>query len=151
MWLLALQLFKNSIGTQEKLRLNLQSLSVSEHLEYSRKSLTITLHSNSHRLSSRLKGLYNYFSLFMTCTQPGKLSSRLGNSLAFNCNCKFLNLIPFPINFCSRFWGPTKYGNFVNRNYIVPDVELNLNSFTILIHSFWILKSFLFCTKKTQH
>ena len=31
---LALQLFKNSIDTQEKLRLNLHSLSVSELLEY---------------------------------------------------------------------------------------------------------------------
>jgi hypothetical protein len=34
---LALQLFKNSINTQEKLRLNLHSLSVSELLEYGRK------------------------------------------------------------------------------------------------------------------
>ena len=34
---LALQLFKNSIDTQEKLRLNLHSLSVSELLEYGRK------------------------------------------------------------------------------------------------------------------
>jgi hypothetical protein len=34
MWLLTLQLFKNSIDTQEKLRLNLHSLSVSELLEY---------------------------------------------------------------------------------------------------------------------
>ena len=33
-----LQLFKNSIDTQEKLRLNLHSLSVSELLEYGRKS-----------------------------------------------------------------------------------------------------------------
>ena len=41
MWLLTLQLFKNSIDTQEKLRLNLHSLSVSvsELLEYGRKSL----------------------------------------------------------------------------------------------------------------
>jgi hypothetical protein len=37
MWLLALQLFKNSIDTKEKLRLNLHSLSVSELLEYGRK------------------------------------------------------------------------------------------------------------------
>jgi hypothetical protein len=39
MWLLTLQLFKNSIeaiDTQEKLRLNLHSLSVSELLEYGR-------------------------------------------------------------------------------------------------------------------
>jgi hypothetical protein len=41
MWLLTLQLFKNSIDTQKKLRLNLhslsvQSLSVSELLEYGR-------------------------------------------------------------------------------------------------------------------
>jgi hypothetical protein len=34
MWLLALQLFKNCINTQGKLRLNLHSLSVSELLEY---------------------------------------------------------------------------------------------------------------------
>jgi hypothetical protein len=40
MWLLTLQLFKNSIDTQEKLRFNLHSLSVSvsvsELLEYVR-------------------------------------------------------------------------------------------------------------------
>jgi hypothetical protein len=36
MWLLTLQLFKNSIDTQGKLRLNLHSLSVSELLEYMR-------------------------------------------------------------------------------------------------------------------
>jgi hypothetical protein len=38
---LALQLFKNSINTQERLRLNLHSLSasVSELLEYGRKSM----------------------------------------------------------------------------------------------------------------
>jgi hypothetical protein len=34
MWLLTLQLLKNRIDTQEKLRLNLHSLSVSELLEY---------------------------------------------------------------------------------------------------------------------
>jgi hypothetical protein len=40
MWLLTLQLFKNSTDTQEKLRLNLHSLSVSvsELLEYGRKA-----------------------------------------------------------------------------------------------------------------
>jgi hypothetical protein len=32
MWLLTLQLFKNSVDTQEKLRLNLHSLSVFFHL-----------------------------------------------------------------------------------------------------------------------
>ena len=37
MWLLTLQLFKNSIDTQEKLRLNFHSLSVSVLLEYGRK------------------------------------------------------------------------------------------------------------------
>ena len=37
---LALQLFKNSVDAQEKLRLNLHSLSVSELLEYGRKSRT---------------------------------------------------------------------------------------------------------------
>jgi hypothetical protein len=37
MWLLILQLFKNRIHTQGKLRLNLHSLSVSELLEYGRK------------------------------------------------------------------------------------------------------------------
>ena len=36
--LLTLQLFENSIGTQEKLRLNLHSLSASELLEYRRKA-----------------------------------------------------------------------------------------------------------------
>jgi hypothetical protein len=40
---LALQLFKNSINTQEKLRLNLHSLSVSELLEYREKTLNSTL------------------------------------------------------------------------------------------------------------
>jgi hypothetical protein len=41
MWLLTLQLFKNSYVTQEKLRLNLHSLSVSvsELLEYGRSSV----------------------------------------------------------------------------------------------------------------
>ena len=39
MWLLTLQLFKNSIDTEEKLRLNLHSLSVSELLEYGWKCL----------------------------------------------------------------------------------------------------------------
>jgi hypothetical protein len=45
MWLLALQLFKNSIDTQEKLRLNLHSLSVSvsELLEYGRKTLRVNV------------------------------------------------------------------------------------------------------------
>jgi hypothetical protein len=38
MRLLTLQLFKNSTDTQEKLRLNLHSLSVSELLEYGRKT-----------------------------------------------------------------------------------------------------------------
>jgi hypothetical protein len=42
MGLLNLQLFKNSIDTQEKLRLNLHSLSVSELLEYGRKFFTIS-------------------------------------------------------------------------------------------------------------
>jgi hypothetical protein len=37
MWLLILQLFKNSIDTQEKLRLNFHSLSVSELSEYRRR------------------------------------------------------------------------------------------------------------------
>jgi hypothetical protein len=37
MWLLTPQLFKNSIDTQEMLRLNLHSLSLSELLEYGRK------------------------------------------------------------------------------------------------------------------
>jgi hypothetical protein len=37
MWLLTLQLFKNSIDTQGKLKLNLHSLSVSEILKYRRK------------------------------------------------------------------------------------------------------------------
>ena len=41
MWLLTLQLFKNSTDTQEKLRLNLHLLSVSEVLEYGRKSIAL--------------------------------------------------------------------------------------------------------------
>jgi hypothetical protein len=40
MWPLTLQLFKNSFDTQEKLRLNLRSVSVSELLEYGRKFLS---------------------------------------------------------------------------------------------------------------
>jgi hypothetical protein len=43
MWLLTLQLFKNSTDTQEKLRLNLHSLSVSELLEYGRKIIKLDL------------------------------------------------------------------------------------------------------------
>jgi hypothetical protein len=43
MWLLTLQLFKNSIDNQEKLRLNLHSLSVSELLEYRRKFADLEL------------------------------------------------------------------------------------------------------------
>jgi hypothetical protein len=39
MWLLTIHLFKNSTDTQGKLRLNLHSLSVSEFLEYTRKSV----------------------------------------------------------------------------------------------------------------
>jgi hypothetical protein len=56
MWLLTLQLFKNSIDTQEKLRLNLHSLSVSvsELLEYGR-------YSEDFRL---LTLFLRYFSLF---------------------------------------------------------------------------------------
>ena len=44
--LLTLQLLKNSIDTQEKLRLNLHSLSVSvsELLEYGRKTLSANFH-----------------------------------------------------------------------------------------------------------
>jgi hypothetical protein len=41
MWLLTFQLFKNSTDTQEKIRLNLHSLSVSELLEYGCKCITI--------------------------------------------------------------------------------------------------------------
>jgi hypothetical protein len=43
--ILTLQLFKNSIDTQEKLRLNLHSLSlsVSELLEYGRKTLRVNV------------------------------------------------------------------------------------------------------------
>jgi hypothetical protein len=40
MCLLTLQLFNNSIDTQEKLRLNLHSLSVSGLLQYGRKSFS---------------------------------------------------------------------------------------------------------------
>jgi hypothetical protein len=43
MKLLTLQLFKNSIDTQEKVRLNLHSLSVSELLEYGRSTLCSTV------------------------------------------------------------------------------------------------------------
>jgi hypothetical protein len=44
MWLLTLLQFKNSIDTQGKLRLNLHSLSVTELLEYRRKTLTLIVH-----------------------------------------------------------------------------------------------------------
>jgi hypothetical protein len=43
MWLLILQLFKNSNDTQEKLILNLHSLSVSELLEYGRKHASLVI------------------------------------------------------------------------------------------------------------
>jgi hypothetical protein len=46
MWLLTLQLFKNSIDTEEKLRLNLHSLSVSELLEYGRKLVSTLISKN---------------------------------------------------------------------------------------------------------
>jgi hypothetical protein len=41
MWLLTLQLFKNNIDTQRKLRLNLHSLSVILLLEYGRKTYKV--------------------------------------------------------------------------------------------------------------
>jgi hypothetical protein len=44
---LALQLFKNSIDTQDKLRLNLHSLSVSELLEYGRYCIVYKMHKNT--------------------------------------------------------------------------------------------------------
>jgi hypothetical protein len=53
MWLLPLQLFKNITDTQEKLRLNLHSLSVSELLEYGRMTsycVSIQLNRQRHYL-----------------------------------------------------------------------------------------------------
>jgi hypothetical protein len=50
MWLFTLQLFKNSIDTQEKLRLNLHSLSVSELLEYGRRGLFAYITRSIHYL-----------------------------------------------------------------------------------------------------
>ena len=57
--LLTLQLFKNSIDTQEKLSLNLHSLSVSELLEYGRKTMVISTSqlSRVHSLDSGDIGL----------------------------------------------------------------------------------------------
>ena len=54
MWLLTLQLFKNSIDTREKLRLNLHSLSVSELFEYGRKCRWFTnlAQTSCHSLTS---------------------------------------------------------------------------------------------------
>ena len=52
MWLLILQLFKNSFDTQDKLRLNLQSLSVSELSEYRRIPPLLTRRILSEILSS---------------------------------------------------------------------------------------------------
>ena len=58
MWLVPLQLFKNSTDTQGKLRLNLRSLSVSELLEYGRISVKIVR--NKEYLSYNLKNM-EYF------------------------------------------------------------------------------------------
>ena len=55
------QLFKNSINTQEKLRLNLHSLSVSELLEYGRQSMPFKLdliHSLVEKSLENLKSLH---------------------------------------------------------------------------------------------
>jgi hypothetical protein len=51
MWLLTLQLFRNSIDTQEKLKLNLHSLSasMSELLEYGRRSLKYMINGDVSR------------------------------------------------------------------------------------------------------
>jgi hypothetical protein len=76
MWLHALQLFKNSIDTQEKVRLNLHSLSVSvsELLEYGRKSI--------ESASSAYFSIFGIdredFSTFWITFSVWKLSSLLG-------------------------------------------------------------------------
>ena len=68
MWLLTFQLFKNSIDTQQKLRLNLHSLSgVSELLEYRRKSSSM---------------IYFYKDLYILNTSQGWASAKLSHSMA---------------------------------------------------------------------
>jgi hypothetical protein len=59
MWLLTLQLLKNSIGTQEKLRLNFYSLSVSasEFLEYGRSTCILNLERNLYTVMFDLKSV----------------------------------------------------------------------------------------------
>jgi hypothetical protein len=66
MRLLTLQLFKNSADTQEKLRLNLHSLSVSKLSEYRRKTTVSvfinTLQKNSTHKCMMIRTLLNYWS-----------------------------------------------------------------------------------------
>jgi hypothetical protein len=80
MRLFTLQLFKNGTDTQEKLRLNLHSLSASELLEYGRKSPSQTckiapsfLHRNpdNSTCSFGLKKLYYYNHLSRYCLTAG--------------------------------------------------------------------------------
>jgi hypothetical protein len=54
MWLLTLQLFKNSIDPQGKLKLNLHSLSVSVLLEYRRLSFSNILKHYSYNILNYL-------------------------------------------------------------------------------------------------
>ena len=83
---LAIQLFKNSINTQEKLRLNLHSLSVSELLEYGR----TTCNENNRLFPNCLSAQQNNIEL--------KQTTFLSTRTTKNCyNCKeakhFKNLI----------------------------------------------------------
>jgi hypothetical protein len=59
MWLLTLQLFKNSIYFQGKLRLNLHSLSVSELLEYGRESRSFSSAEIQHFRTENTQSDYN--------------------------------------------------------------------------------------------
>ena len=63
MWLLTLQLFKNSTDTQEKPRLNLHSLSVL--LEYRRKWFNFLVKSERQSLAKKLAITWHYYLFFL--------------------------------------------------------------------------------------
>jgi hypothetical protein len=73
MWILTLQLFKNSTDTQGELRLNLHSLSASELLEY-RRIRTVTTYKWNKELRPRgdlYKSIASFFTFFLYPYQRG--------------------------------------------------------------------------------
>jgi hypothetical protein len=75
MWLLTLQLFKNSTDTQEKPRLNLHSLSVL--LEYRRKWFNFLVKSERQSLAKKLAITWHYYLfIFKNVTDKALLSKR---------------------------------------------------------------------------